>query len=127
VAIAAAYFAGRASSASPPSPKFAQRTFAAGPETQPAISPNGENFAFVRDGDIYLQRTDGRNAINLTRTTDVREGAPAFSPDGRQIAFNTQSGIFVMGATGESVRRLTRFGFDPAWSPDGERIAFTPQ
>jgi eukaryotic-like serine/threonine-protein kinase len=126
VAIAAtAYFLGRASSGSSPAPKFTQLTFASGPETQPAISPNGENFAFVRDGDIYLQRTDARNAINLTRSPEVQERAPAFSPDGRHIAFDTEGGVFVMGATGESVRRLTNIGFDPAWSPDGKRIAFT--
>ena len=47
VAIAAAYFFGRASSVTPPSPKFTQLTFASGRESQPAISPNGENFAFV--------------------------------------------------------------------------------
>jgi eukaryotic-like serine/threonine-protein kinase len=125
VAIAAAYVLGRASPVPSPSPKFTQLTFATGRETQPVISPNGENVAFVRDGDIFLQRTDARNAINLTRTADVQERAPAFSPDGRHIAFSTESGIFVMGATGESVRRLTNSGFDPAWSPDGKRIAFT--
>ena len=124
-ALAGAYFLGRSRSVSSPSPKFTQLTFAKGAERQPAISPNGENFVFVRDGDIYLQRTDARNAINLTKTPDAREAAPAFSPDGRQIAFYTESGVFVMGATGESVRRLTSSGFDPAWSPDGKRIAFT--
>ena len=124
-AIAAAYVLGRANPVSSPSPKFTQLTFAAGRETQPAISPDGENFAFVRDGDIYLQRTDARNAINLTRSPDVKEGAPAFSRDGRLIAFHTDSGIFVMGASGESVRRITSVGFDPDWSPDGKRIVFT--
>lgn len=128
VAITAAYWMGKRSVVPPTPPVFTQLTFSAGVERDPAIAPNGETFAFVRDDDIYMQRTDGRNAINLTRTPDITEGAPAFSPDGRQIAFHKsdkEGGIFVMGATGESVRRLTTTGFDPNWSPDGKRIVFS--
>lgn len=125
VALGAAYSLGRRTAVSAPAPRFTQLTFASGSEKSPAIAPNGETFVFVRDGDIYLKRVDGRNAINLTKSPDTEEAAPAFSPDGRQIAFHTARGIFVMGATGESVRRITSVGFDPAWSPDGTKITFT--
>jgi eukaryotic-like serine/threonine-protein kinase len=111
-------------------PMFSARqlTFDAGLESGPSLAPSGDLFAFVRDGDIFVQRTDGRNAINLTNSADVREGGPAFSPDGRQIAFHLNgpgTGIFVMGATGESIRRMTSSGFDPAWSPDGKQLVWS--
>jgi eukaryotic-like serine/threonine-protein kinase len=99
-------------------------------ESAPALDPDGKTVAFVSDAagrrDIYVQRVDGRNAINLTADSKADDTAPAFSPDGRHIAFRSErngGGIFVMGATGESVRRLTDFGFNPAWSPDGTQIA----
>ncbi|MDQ5871632.1 MAG: hypothetical protein M3547_05440, partial [Acidobacteriota bacterium] len=96
----------------------------------PDLSPDGKTFLFVSSAngnpDVYVQRVDGRNAINLTKDSPAFDGQPAFSPDGSQIAFRSEreeGGIFLMGATGESVRRLTDFGFDPAWSPDGKTIA----
>lgn len=109
---------------------FQQVTFGEGVELFPTLSPDGRTFVYVSqqsgNGDIYLQRVDGRNAINLTKDSPADEWAPAFSRDGSQIAFRSEregGGIFTMGATGESVRRLTDFGFGPSWSPDGTRLA----
>jgi Tol biopolymer transport system component len=127
----AAYRGGR-NAAAPPRTTFAQLTFDMGEESDPTIAPDGKMFAFVRDvngrSDIFLQRIDGRSAINLTNTADVVESEPAFSPDGSQIAFRSDrdgGGIFVMGATGESVRRLTDKGYNPSWSPDSKQILFS--
>jgi len=127
------YFAGYRLSrraAAAPQPTFEQLTFQAGIESSPKLSPDGETLLFVSSAsgnpDIYVQRVDGRNAINLTKDSPAIDGQPAFSPDGSQIAFRSEregGGIFLMGATGESARRLTNFGFDPAWSPDGRKIA----
>jgi Tol biopolymer transport system component len=116
--------------AAAPRPTFEQLTFQAGIEKSPKLSPDGKTFLFVSEGtgnaDIYTQRVDGRNAINLTADSADADFQPAFSPDGSRIAFRSEregGGIFLMGATGESVRRLSDFGFDPAWSPDGRTIA----
>ncbi len=135
--ITTAFFAGKQiqKTASPPPSaaprRFSQITYFKGVESFPALSPDGKSVAFVsrKDGndDIFLQRTDGRNAINLTADHDGTDTQPAFSPDGNSIAFYSSrsgGGIFVMGATGESVRRLTEFGSSPSWTADGKSIVF---
>jgi eukaryotic-like serine/threonine-protein kinase len=120
---------GTASAAGMDGRRFVQITLESR-ESSPALDPDGKTFAFVSNAagklDIYVQRVDGRNAINLTADSRVDDTSPAFSPDGRLIAFRSErdgGGIFIMGATGESVRRVGDFGFNPAWSPDGTRIA----
>jgi len=111
---------------------FRQLTFGDGVEMFPTLAPDGKSFAYVAstsgNRDIYVQRVDGRTAINITDDSPDDDSEPAFSPDGGQIAFRSErdgGGIFVMGVTGESVRRLTDKGHNPAWSPDGTRIVYS--
>jgi Tol biopolymer transport system component len=111
-----------------------QLTFQKGVERHPALSPDGRQLVYVSDEagspDIYLQRVDGRNAINLTGDSPAADTEPSFSPDGSQIAFHSErggGGLFVMGATGESVRRLTDRGHNPSWSPDGRRLVISTE
>jgi len=104
-----------------------QLTDMSGIESAPALSADGRQLLYVKDGEIFLQRVGGSNPINLTRNP-ADDFAPAWSPDGQQIAFCSSrdgGGIFLMGATGESPRRLSDSGFDPAWSPDASKIAYT--
>jgi serine/threonine protein kinase/Tol biopolymer transport system component len=109
---------------------FRQLTFLPGGENLPAISRDGQSFAYVAGpsgkGDIFVQRIDGRNATNLTAHCPLDDFDPAFSPDGRFIAYHSEcsgGGLFVMGASGESARKVADSGFSPAWSPDGKEIA----
>ncbi len=113
---------------------FQQITFLGGSVTSPSLSPDGSTVAFSsrRDGkeDIYIQRIEGRNAINLTKDVPGDHAQPAYSPDGSLIAFTSTrdgGGIFVMGATGESIRRLTSTGAEPSWSGDGRTIFFSSE
>jgi Tol biopolymer transport system component len=115
-------------------PVTQQLTFQKGVEQHPALSPDGKLVAYVSDAagndDIYVQRVDGRNALNLTDGSPDGDSEPAFSPDGSQIAFRSErggGGIFVMGATGESVRRVTDVGHNPSWSPDGSRLVVSTE
>ena len=122
---------GREAPASPTQPTgFRQLTFLAGGEMAPALSPDGESFAYVKEvggqRDVFLQRVGGSNAVNLTASCKADDDEPAFSPDGRRIAYRSEcagGGIFVMGATGESARKVTDKGYNPAWSPDGRELA----
>jgi Tol biopolymer transport system component/serine/threonine protein kinase len=113
---------------------FRQLTFDRGDEREPALSPDGKMFVFVKkvggQADIFLQRVDGRTAINLTNEPRFDDTEPAFSPDGSLLAFRSErdgGGIFLMGATGESVRRLTDQGYNPAWSSDGKQLIVAEQ
>jgi Tol biopolymer transport system component len=116
------------------SPVTRQLTFQKGVERHPALSPDGKLVAYVSDAaggtDIFIQRVDGRNALNLTADSPEADTEPSFSPDGSQIAFRSErggGGIFVMGATGESVRRLSDRGHNPSWSPDGGRLVVSTE
>jgi len=120
---------GLGGAAAPRARTFTQLTFTDGLDTFPTLAPDGKSFAYVSSQGgrrhIYLQRVDGRTALDLTSDSPADDSEPAFSPDGAQIAFRSErdgDGIFVMGATGESVRRLSDFGHNPSWSPDGARI-----
>jgi Tol biopolymer transport system component len=127
-----AHFRGGAAEAVPRT--FRQLTFTDGVELFPTLSPDGKSFAYVSaeagNRDIYVQRVDGRTAINVTADSPADDSEPAFSPDGSQIAFRSErdgGGIFVMGVTGESVRRLTDFGHNPSWSSKGDRIVIATE
>jgi eukaryotic-like serine/threonine-protein kinase len=108
---------------------FSQLTYQAGQQTSPSLSPNGDFMVYAGDAsgnwDIYLQRVDGQNPINLTKDCLEDDTQPSFSADGKLIAFRSEcqgGGIFLMGSTGESLRRLSDFGYFPSWSPDGSEI-----
>jgi len=126
------YVAGRRRApASPGAPEFHQLTMLPGEEASPSLSPDGQTFAYVANAgtksDIFVQRVDGKSAIDLTAECSKGSSGPAFSPGGDRIAYRSEcgNGIFVMGATGENPRRLTDFGYNPAWSPDGKEIAYS--
>ena len=95
----------------------------------PAVSPAGDQIAFVALGDLWLLPIGGEPR-RLTHDAFV-EMDPAWSRDGRRLAFacdraGTMDIWYRELATGEE-RQLTDLpGMEsaPAWSPDGSRLAF---
>ena len=99
--------------------------------TEPSISPDRAEIAFVSGGDIWTVPAGGGEA-RLLVSHPANESRPIYSPDGRKLAFvSTRTGggdIYVLTfATGD----LTRLTFDDGveqldgWSRDGRWIYFS--
>ena len=77
-----------------------------GVEGPPSLSPDGNQVAFERNGDIFVKQVDSEALAQLTRTAEP-EQAPAWSPDGRWIAFSRgRDGIFVISPLGGGERKV---------------------
>src|SRR5688500_12291751 len=76
--------------------------------TEPSLSPDRKEIAFVSGGDIWTAPSTGGTA-GLLVSHSANEARPLFSPDGRQLAFiSTRTGsgdIYLLTlATGELKR-----------------------
>lgn len=112
--------------------KFTRLTDAPGEQSFPALNPDGSQFLYASRArgkwDIYLQRSGGSAAENLTAESSDDDSEPALSRDGQRIAFRSErggGGLFVMESTGENPTRIAPRGHLPAWSPDGKSIVYS--
>jgi Tol biopolymer transport system component len=99
--------------------------------TEPSLSPDRKEIAFVSAGDIWTVSAEGGTA-HLLVSHSATEARPLYSPDGKKLAFasnRTGNGdIYILDLTSGEVRRLT---FDDgneqldAWSRDSAWIYFS--
>jgi tricorn protease len=97
----------------------------------PALSPDGNEIAFVSGGDIWTAPAQG-GVARLLISNPATESRPSYSPDGTRLAFqSTRDGspnIYVLTfATGE-IARLTYADTNEVldgWSADGRWIYFS--
>lgn len=99
--------------------------------TEPSLSPDRKEIAFVSGGDVWSVSADG-GAARLLVSHLATESRPLFSPDGRYLAFGSNrtggGDIYILELETGSLRRLT---FDDAneqidaWSRDGKWIYFS--
>jgi Tol biopolymer transport system component len=101
-----------------------------GTEGPPSLSPDGNQVAFERGGDIFVKQVDGEAIVQITATSEP-ESSPTWSPDGRQIAFTRgDRGIFVISPLGGGERKVadTRTPLllkSMAWMPDGKTLVIS--
>src|SRR3954463_11922650 len=98
--------------------------------SEPSLSPDHKEIAFVSGGDIWTVPAAGGEA-RLLVSNAATESRPVYSPDRTQLAFtSTRTGggdIYVLSFATGDVRRIT---YDEApdqldgWSRDGRWLYF---
>ncbi len=97
----------------------------------PAVSPKGDQVAFVRRGQVMAAPLAGDGkAVELFKARGS-EGSLRWSPDGARLAFTSRRGdhgfVGVCDLAAKTVQYLDPSvdrDMAPVWSPDGRSIAF---
>jgi dipeptidyl aminopeptidase/acylaminoacyl peptidase len=102
-----------------------------GEGNQPAVSPKGGLVAFVRKGQVWSARLDGKEKAEQLIHARGQNSGLHWSPDGACLAFVSSRGnhsfVGVYDAGAKTVHYLDAsvdHDNSPVWSPDSRRVAF---
>ncbi|MGC2657824.1 MAG: prolyl oligopeptidase family serine peptidase [Bryobacteraceae bacterium] len=95
-----------------------------------AISPTGQEVAFLRAKQIFLMKPTGDDVVSAA-TQQGSVNTFRWSPDGSQLAFVSVRREHSFIGIYDSARKTLRYldpsvdrDIDPVWSPDGSEIAY---
>ncbi len=108
--------------------------------TNMAVSPSGEEVAFVLRGDVYVTSVKYDTTRRIT-DTDGQERCISFSPDGRSLVYDSErdglwqiftakigdddgSFAYATDVTEELLYKGDKAAQQPEYSPDGKKVAF---
>src|SRR5262245_58099838 len=93
-----------------------------GIETEVAIAPDGNRYAVITDGDLWILDSSTGNRQQITHTPEA-ETFPDWTPDGTRVTFTRGSDTFVVNADSKSEELFRRDATSLSWSPTS-RTAF---
>ena len=99
----------------------------------PAISPDTDRVAFVRNRQIWIAPIDGSKQPQQLFYTRGNSESPEWSPDGKTLAFVSNRGdhsfigLFKPDQPIRFIAPSTSRDSQPVWSLDGRKIAFLRQ
>jgi len=93
-------------------------------------SPDGNKFAVIHRGDLWIAFSNGDKPVQITKTPELEHGRLGWSPDGRMIHYivrhsqTARTSYVVSVSDGKTTKILdTGPGRIHAWSPDSKKVA----
>ncbi|WP_370325748.1 protein kinase [Euzebya sp.] len=96
--------------------------------TAEGAAPEAQGLvAFVADGEVWAQATDGQAPVDVTAGRVPGAAQPAWRPGTDELVVASEAGLVLLGLDGGEPQPLTDDGghSDPAWDPTGSQLVFS--
>lgn len=98
-------------------------------EHAPALSPDGQKIAFLRDlgmghVEIFLMDSDGSNVEQITHSPSLWKNDITFTPDGNGVVYSVGRSPYVVDLADGTERPWTTTPGFPHFSRDGSRVVY---